>query len=295
MERIIIGVDRIPESKRLTLLLGNFDGMHLGHFELVKDAKKNGEGELGVMLFDQNPAIFLKQKSPKILTSLEDKIRLFSSYGFDYVFILPLNEALLNVSKDDFILHYLSLLNPSLIVVGEDYTFGKRGEGNAFDLKKIFKVDIVPLKTSCGVKIGTQEIIGLLNRGEIEEANALLGRNYEIHGKVVNGFHNGTSLGFPTANLSLSSPYVIPRVGVYKTISYIRGVPHLSMTNIGNNPTLGLLLHPTIETFVLNFHETIYEETMYLDFISFLREEKKFSSLDELKEQLRKDVASLYL
>ena len=293
MKKIIMGVDELPKSDHLTLLLGNFDGVHLGHYELVKDAKRNGEGELGVMLFDKNPAIFLKRKSQNILTSLEDKIRIFASYGFDYAYVLPLTEALLKKSKDDFIHDYIEPLSPALLVVGEDYSFGAEGKGNASDLSEKYPTHVVPLKTVNGEKIGTQEIIRLLEEGKIKEANEFLGRPYEIHGTVINGFHNGNKLGFPTANLSLASPYVIPRFGVYKTLSYVRGVPHLSMTNIGNNPTFGLLNHPTIETYITNFHENIYNETLYLEFVDYLREETKFSSLEELIEQLKRDETSL--
>ncbi len=294
MQKIILGVDELPQSNHLTLLLGNFDGVHLGHYELVKDAKRNGEGELGVMLFDHNPAVFLKRKSTKILTSLEDKIRIFASYGFDYVFVLPLSETLLKKSKDDFIHDYIEPLNPALLVVGEDYSFGAEGKGTANDLSEKYPTDVISLKTINGVKIGTQEIIHLLEEGKIKEANEFLGRPYEIHGTVINGFHNGNKVGFPTANLSLSSPYVIPRSGVYKTLAYVRGIPHLSMTNIGDNPTFGLLDHRTIETYITNFHENIYDETLYLEFVSYLRGERKFASLEELIEQLKKDEVSLY-
>lgn len=294
MNKIVFGLDKIPETKRLTLLLGTFDGVHLGHYELIKEAKIHGEGELGVLLFDKNPSLLLGNKSTKILTSLEDKIRIFASYGFDYVFVLPLNESLLRESKEEFIAHYLVPLSPSLIVVGEDYSFGKKAEGKALDLRERFATDIVPILSKNGHKIGTQEIIASLERGEITNANEDLGRLYEIQGKVIGGYQNGRKLGFPTANLSLSSPYVLPRSGVYKTITYVRGIPHKSLTNIGNNPTLGLLHHASVETYIDRFHDEIYGNTIYIAFLSFLREEKKFPNIDCLKKQLEIDKKSLF-
>ncbi len=293
MKKIVLGVDKLPKTNRLTLLLGTFDGVHLGHYELVKDAKFHSEGELGVLLFDKNPSTLLGNKSPRILTSLEDKIRIFSSYGFDYVFVLPLNEPLLHERKEEFIDHYLLPLSPSLLVVGEDYSFGLKAEGKALDLQARFATDIVPIMYKNGHKIGTQEIIASLEKGDIAKANEDLGRLYEIQGKVINGYQNGRKFGFPTANLSLSSPYVVPHSGVYKTITYVRGIPHKSLTNIGDNPTIGLLNHASIETYIDHFHGDIYGDTIYIDFLSFLREEKKFSTIDDLKKQLEIDKKSL--
>lgn len=289
-----LGIDEIPSFHRLTLLLGTFDGLHRGHYELVKEAKIKGEGDLGVVFFDKNPASILRHKSEKVLTSTDDKIRLFSSFGFDAVFLLPLSLDLLQKSKNEFIEEYIKPLNPSLIVVGEDYSFGYKGEGKVDDLASIFPTSVVPLLSENGEKIGTQEIIRLIENGEIEEANRQLGRAYEIHGKVSHGLQNGRKIGFPTANLELSTPYVLPRTGVYKTLSFVRGIPHLSLTNVGNNPTIGVLKHPVIETFIEGFQGEIYDETLYVSFLSFLREEKKFASLDELKKQIEIDKTSLF-
>lgn len=289
-----LGIDEIPPFHRLTLLLGNFDGCHRGHYELVKEAKIKGEGDLGVLFFEGNPASILHHKSEKVLTSTDDKIRLFSSFGFDAVFLLPLSSEILQKSKEDFLKQYLEPLHPSLIVVGEDYSFGYKGGGKVNDLALKFPTSVVPLLSENGHKIGTQDIIRLLEKGDIEEANRELGRAYEIHGKITYGLQNGRKIGFPTANLELDIPYVLPHTGVYKTLSYVRGIPHLSLTNIGNNPTIGVLKHPVIETFIEGFQGEIYGETLYVSFLSFLREERKFSSLVELKRQIEIDKTHLF-
>ncbi len=281
----------IPD--RLTLLLGSFDGLHLGHYELVKEAKKKASGDIGALLFSDNIASFLGHKSAKSLTSLEDKKRLFASYGFDYLFIIPLSKEFLALDKDSFLDKYIAPLSPSLLICGEDYSFGKRAEGKSDDLKKRFDASILPIKTMNGEKIGTQRIIALIEEGKIEEANARLGRDYEISGKVVRGLGNGHKIGFPTANLSLSSPYPLPPSGVYKTVSYLRGIPHLSLTNIGDNPTFGVSKERSIETYIPSFGGEIYGETLYLSFLSFIRKERKFKSVEELKKQIELDTFSL--
>ena len=278
---------------KLTLLLGSFDGLHLGHYELVKEGKKKAEGDIGVLLFSGNIASFLGNKSAKVLTSIDDKIRLFSSYGFDYAFILPLSKEFLSLSKNDFLNRYIAPLSPSLLVCGEDYSFAYKGEGKAADLKERFNVSVVPLKRLNNEKIGTQRIISLIEEGKIEAANEELGRDYEIVGKVVRGFGNGHKIGFPTANLSLLSPYALPPAAVYKSIAYIRGIPHLSLTNIGNNPTFGLSRQESIETYIPSFDKEIYDETVYLSFLSFIRPERKFKDVDELKKQIEIDTFSL--
>ncbi len=278
---------------KLTLLLGSFDGLHLGHYELVKEGKKKAEGDIGALIFSDNIASFLGKKSAKVLTSLDDKKRLFSSYGFDYLFIMPLSKGLLELDKDMFMERYIAPLSPSLLVCGEDYSFGYKGEGGISDLKKRFPVSVLPLKRMGDEKIGTQGIISLIEGGKIEEANEELGRAYEVVGKVVKGFGNGHKIGFPTANLSLFAPYALPPYGVYKTIAYLRGIPHLSLTNIGNNPTLGISSQESIETYIPSFDKEIYDETMYLSFLSFLRPEKRFKNVDELKKQIEIDAFSL--
>ena len=288
----IINVDELTDLtsfSNLTLLLGNFDGVHKGHKELVYEAKKRASGDIAVMLFDKNPSSLLHNKEENVLTSIDDKIRIFNSLGVDIAFVLRLDHKLLNKSKEEFINDYLLKINPNLIVVGRDYTFGKYGEGKVKDLKNTFKVFACPLLTIGNEKIGTQQIVRYLKNGDVSAANNMLGRNYEIKGKVTHGLGNGHKIGFPTANLSLQTPYVLPKKGVYKTISYVRGIPYPSMTNIGNNPTVGASNDLSIETFINKFDKDIYDETIYLEFVSFLRNEIKFPSLEKLKEQLEKD------
>ena len=128
-----------------------------------------------------------------------------------------------------------------------------------------------------------------LKEGEIEKASQMLGRYYSVKGKVISGFHNGRIIGFPTMNLSLSSPYLLPKIGVYFSLTWVNGKPYRSITNVGNNPTVGLLNEVKIETHLLGFKEDAYGKEIEVQFLSFLREEITFSSLEDLALQLKED------
>jgi riboflavin kinase/FMN adenylyltransferase len=295
MESIILGKDKkLPDVKHLTLCLGNFDGVHLGHQHLLFKAIEDSEGPVGVLLFSDNPAKYYdSKKSVSILTSLEDKIRILNGYNIDYAYIINIDKSFFKLSPEEFISQVLKPINPSLIVVGEDYSFGELGKGDPTLLKSFFKVEVVDLVLKDGKKVSTQNIIEDIQTGQIKKANCLLGRSFEIKGKVIHGEANGRKIGFPTANISLETNYVMPKTGVYAGIVYSRGRSFSSIINVGTNPTIGLLKHPRIECYIKGLHDDIYGETLYVNFIDFIREEKTFASLDELKVQLEKDVKVL--
>ncbi len=274
----------------LALCLGNFDGIHLGHQKLFKEAKRHSK-HVGVLLFDKNPAEFFpSNKSLKVLTGLEDKINILESLGIEYVFVIHVSKEFFSLSKEEFIKEYIDVLNPSFIVCGTDYRFGSKASGSIDDLRAFYKVHIVDLMLyKDGEKISTQSIIHLIEEGKIEEANSLLGRPYEVTGIIVKGLELGRTIGYPTANLSLKEKYVIPMNGVYSTTT--NGL--LSFTNVGNNPTVGVLKEVIIETHILDFDSDIYGESATISFRHFIRNEKTFASLSELKEQLDKDITKV--
>lgn len=291
MEKIFFSYGESPKHyDKLTLLLGTFDGFHLGHRSLVLEAKKKSEGPIAVLLFDHSPSDFLERgKSKEILTSLEDKLLLFDTAGVDVAYIIHLDKAFLNVSKNDFIENVLKRIGPSLIVVGKDYTFGKFGEGDVAYLSSFIPVDSVDLLEMDGHKVSTQRLVSLIHEGKFEIVTEELGRNYEIKGVIAHGKEVGRKMGFPTANLAMKDNYALPKDGVYLTLSYLRGVPYKSLTNIGKNPTFGDDNKRTVESYLENFDGNAYGETLYISFLSFIRGEKKFSSLEELKEQIELD------
>lgn len=286
----VIHFPTVQNIPHLALCLGNFDGIHLGHQKLFKEAKRYGK-HVGVLLFDKNPAEFFpSNKSLKVLTGLDDKIKILESLGVEYVFVTHVSKEFFALSKEEFIRDYIDTLHPSIIVCGTDYRFASKASGSPEDLKKTYKVHVVDLLLhKNGEKISTQSIIRLIEEGKIEEANALLGRPYGVTGTVVKGLELGRTIGYPTANLSLKEKYVIPLNGVYSTTT--NGL--LSFTNVGNNPTVGVLHDPIIETHILDFNADLYGETVTLSFRHFIRNEKTFASLSELKEQLDKDITKV--
>lgn len=291
MEKIFFRLgESIPDIKKGALLLGNFDGVHRGHQTLIKAAKERFS-LVGVLLFDANPADLIPSlgKSHQILTSLEDKLSRFSSFGVDRAYIVHTDLSFLALRKQEFIDRVLKPMDPSLIVVGTDYSFGYRAEGDVKDLTEQFEVLALPLLQNNGEKIATRNIIQYLQKGEIEKANQELGYCYEIKGKVVHGLENGRNIGFPTANLALEFPYVLPKVGVYAGYTKVDGKTYRSIINVGNNPTVGRLDHPIVESHLLDFVGDLYGKEIAVSFLSWIREEKDFGSLENLKSQLDED------
>jgi riboflavin kinase/FMN adenylyltransferase len=274
----------------LALCLGTFDGLHQGHQRLIVEAGLAGEGEVGVLLFDRSPANFLSNgKEKAVLTSLDDQITLLKKLRVDVVLIAKVDAAFFTLSPEEFIAQYLKPLHLNLVVVGEDFRFGKGALGTPKTLAKTFPVLTVPLLEEGGVKISTSAIKASLKEGHVEEAMAMLGRPYEIHGKVVHGFEYGRKIGFPTANVCLKDPYVLPKGGVYEVMAYVMGIPHHGLANVGTNPTIGLLQDPIVEVYLEDFDQDIYEKTIYVDFLTYERPEVKFDSLELLQAQLQKD------
>ncbi|MCH3910139.1 MAG: riboflavin biosynthesis protein RibF [Bacilli bacterium] len=283
-----------PLGYKTTLCLGTFDGFHKGHQSLILEARKNGEGDVAVLLFDHSPTEFFDTgKSLDVLTSLEDKCRLFESKGVDIVYILHVDKGFFSLGKDEFIEKVLKPLSLERIVVGEDYSFGKNAEGNPTYLKKYFDVDVVPLMMIDGKKISTQSIVSFIKNGDIKDANTDLGRPYQIEGVVKHGYMNGRKIGFPTANLSLLDRYVLPKDGVYVGLAYVHGMPHPSLVNVGKNPTVGLLKESVVECYIKGIDEDLYGSLIYVEFLFRLRDEIKFASLDEVKQQIEKDLKFL--
>jgi riboflavin kinase/FMN adenylyltransferase len=253
----------------LALCLGTFDGLHQGHQRLIIEASLSGEGEVGVLLFDQNPANFLSNgKEKAVLTSLEDQIALLKKLRVDVVLLAKVDPAFFNLTPEEFIAQYLKPLHVNLVVVGEDFRFGKDALGTPKTLAKDFPVLTVPLLEENGVKISTSAIKLDLKEGRIEDATRMLGPSLRIHGKVVHGFEYGRKIGFPTANVCLKDPYLLPKGGVYEVMAYVMGIPHHGLANVGTNPTIGLLQEPIVEVYLEDFNQNIYDKTIYVDFLS---------------------------
>ena len=276
--------------KGAALLLGDFDGVHLGHQELVKAALSYKDIPHAALLFDQDPSFFLDNgKNKHILTTLEDKIALLEGYGLDTVYIIHVDPSFFALSPEEFIKSYLCPIEPSVLITGSDYRFGRKAGGDASLLAKYFQTKTVDLLLRGDRKIATRDIKAYIEKGELEEANEELGRLYSLKGVVHEGFHNGRKIGFPTVNLHLEENYILPSVGVYLTETTIDGVTYPSITNVGSNPTVGLLHHERVESYLKGYSGTAYGKNVVVAFKKRIRAEKKFASFDELREQLEKD------
>ena len=229
-------------------------------------------------------------KSRSYLTSLESRLCLFKSLKVDYVFLFPFTKKIKNMTYVQFKEKFFDQLKIKTLFMGKDFTFGKNGEGNVTYLKKYYDVEILPDIKKDNKKISSQAIASLIKEGEIKKANQCLGRPYEIKGRVVSGYHYGKELNFPTANVRFKYDYVIPRFGVYKVIIYVLGVPHLGIANVGVHPTINALKKPIIEVHIPHFVGNLYHQEVYIEFVNFIRPEKKFKNEKELVNQIKKDI-----
>ena len=276
----------------MVIALGFFDGVHLGHKLLIEKAKTMlEEGDsLAVFTIDGN---FFKNSEGNIF-SLNEKTQIFKSLGVDLVVTAQACEQFFSLTAEEFVHLLLKNHNIKGVVVGEDFTFGKNALGNAQFLKDLcnskgIRCEICQILCKDGQKISASNIKKSLSQGDIENANKMLGINYFISGKVVRGRGVGAKDLFPTANISIAGDKFRLKRGVYATQCQIDGVVYNAVTNYGNCPTYGQNDF-VIETFILDFNGNIYDRELKIEFLSFLREITKFSSVEQLKKQIKKDT-----
>jgi len=280
--------------------IGSFDGVHLGHrkiFSRVSEIAREKDGEAIVITFTTHPRkILTPQTPPRILTTAREKIRAIENCGMDHIVMLPFTRELAKLSAQDF-LHNIVFYNfgKSHIVIGYDHAFGHNREGNfeflmqasqreGFDVTRVDPMDM-------GSKpVSSSWIRTEIEDGNVEEAGRLLGREYSISGMVVEGVGRGRTIGFPTANIVPDDEdKVIPRDGVYAVkVNMEDGQTHDGMLNIGTNPTFSNL-ERSIEVHILDFSQDIYKQVISTRFVKRIRDEIKFSSVDDLMTQLKKD------
>lgn len=285
--------------KNTAVCLGSFDGIHLGHQQLI-DSMKLKAKEYGlkstVFTFYNHPATMVKGRElPRYLMNNEQKIEVLNSFEIDFLYMMSFDERLMKMDPESFVKDILiNRLNAKYVVVGYNYRFGYKGKGDTDMLKKFgqeygFQVEVISPVQKNGKVISSTLIRSLINEGNMIEANSLLGRRYSIEGNVIKGRGRGKGLGFRTANLGLVTDYVIPKFGVYKTYSLVNGNDYLSITNVGQNPTFGDK-GINIETHIYDFEEDIYGENIEVRFDSFIRGERKHNSREALIKQVMKDM-----
>lgn len=299
---LVIRDNEKPEyNKNSVLTVGTFDGIHLGHKKIIADLiriKKEKNLRSVIVTFEPHPQIILRNKNTtiRLLSTTEEKLREFENLGIDLVYILNFTKEFSEIHAEDFYRDYLiGRVGLTDIVFGYDHNFGKNREGNYDTLKDfsakygidVHKVDEFKIN---GYKVNSTTIREFLINGEMENAAYILGHNYYLTGKVVYGDRRGSTIGFPTANVKPLSEYkLVPKNGVYFVSAEVKGKKYSGMMNIGKRPTVAEQNEIFLEVNIFDFNSDIYGDVIRIDFIKYLRDEKKFNSLDELVMQLNKD------
>lgn len=286
-------------QKGSVLTIGTYDGLHLGHIEVLKRTlQKARELELPtvIILFEPQPEEYLKSKNaPARLTSFSDKLTIFKSLHVDLVLCLRFKKDLASLPAEKFVdLVLKNKLNAKYLVVGEDFAFGHQKDGTLSLLQNSetafgFATEIVPSFFIDKIKVSATHIRHVLKRDGLQEVRKFLGRPYSMSGRVAYGMQRGRVLGFPTANIHLRHK-VLPIAGVY--VAKVSGIERdfFGVANIGLRPTFGGT-YPLLEVHLLDFNDDIYGRKIRVDFLHKIRDEKKFSDLNELKMQIEQDVA----
>lgn len=276
--------------------LGFFDGVHLGHQALLTAcqtlARKTG-ATVGVVTFLGHPQACLLGEAPALLNTAADREHLLKAYGTEKIIALPFNQALMTMPWQDFLRLLMEKYHAAGLVCGEDFRFGHRGEGTAEKLQQACRqaeipCTIVPEQQMDGERISSSRIRALLEKGEMEKANQLLGHPHILTGEVVTGRQLGRTIGIPTANLLLPEDLVQPKFGVYACLAHVGDKTYPAVTNIGTRPTVdgqGV----TVEPWLLDFEGDLYGTELALEFHAFLRPEKKFPDLESLRQEILKN------
>ena len=291
-------IDEIRNMDKTAVALGNFDGVHLGHQELIRETVEQAEKDgikSAVFTFSNHPSnIIPGVKAVKSILHDERKAELIESLGVDYLFDVPFTETLRDMEAEDFVRELLvGRMNVKDAFCGYNYQFGARAFGTAeileiYGEKYGFDVFEMPPFEIDGKVVSSSFIRLLISKGYVNRIKTFMGRNYEVEGEVVVGNRLGKKLGFPTSNLNIDEGMITPPNGVYTTYLEYDGVKYPGVTNVGVKPTIGDF-EKNIETHVFNFDKELYGKHITVEFLKKMRNEEKFDSLEALSDQIIKD------
>ena len=280
---------------RYIYALGFFDGVHLGHQALLQAVKElAAPGARGVITFAAHPDTLVFGKTPKLINTPQDRVKLLKGFGMDRVVTLPFDRKMLDTPWEVFLTGMRTRYGAAGFVCGADFCFGQGGEGNAQKLRAYCEKEglpwaVVPDQMIGAVRVSSTVIRQQLEEGKMAQAVRFLGHPHLLTGQVVHGKQLGRQLGIPTANLLLPPELAVPRFGVYAGIAHVEGSHYPAVTNVGVRPTVsghGV----TVETWILDYDGDLYDRTICLELTDFLRPERKFDSLEELKAEVNRNA-----
>jgi riboflavin kinase / FMN adenylyltransferase len=297
--RVVHDLSELREPlHKSAVTIGNFDGIHLAHRELlgrvVRSARELG-GMSVVVTFDPHPAqVLAPERAPRILTPLPSKIRLIDQEGIELLAILRFSQEMSRLSPEEFVRSILAAkLRAAAVHVGSNFRFGHQRAGDTGVLAELgkkngFRVETLPMIKVRGRRVSSSQVRHFLSEGKMEIAGRMLGRPYSVSGAITAGEGIGHKQTVPTLNLG-PVEQLLPRNGVYVTRTRLAGTLHESVTNVGHKPTFG---HHrlTVESFLLDIRGEVKAEQMEIEFLHLLRDEIKFPSVEALKQQIQKDV-----
>jgi riboflavin kinase/FMN adenylyltransferase len=297
--KIYRSIEDYDEDKRSVVTIGTFDGIHLGHQKILSrliKSSKNKDLNSVVLTFFPHPRIILnKYNEVKMIDTLDEKIIHLNEIGIDSLVIHPFDKNFSLLSANQFIKDFLvDKLKIKHIIIGYDHRFGKGREASVTDLKNYaddydFTVEEIKAQEIEKITVSSTKIRNSINQGDIKTTEKYLGRSFNLTGKIVKGDGLGKKINYPTANIFIEETYkIIPKDGVYLVETIIEDKLFNGMMNIGHRPTIGTNVK-SIEVHLFNFNEDIYGQVISIKMISKIRDEKKFSSIEALKEQLVKD------
>ena len=302
--RVFRDLENLPAFKNAVITIGTFDGVHLGHQKLISrinELAARYDGESIIVTFHPHPrlVIFPEDTTLKLLNTTEEKVELLSHYKVDNVVVVPFSRDFSEQGAESYISDFLvKSFHPSHIVIGYDHRFGKDREGDFSLLDRCkkeygYELEAISKEMLDDIAISSSKIRHYLQDGNVALANDLLGHRYTLSGIVVKGLQNGRKLGFPTANIQVSDTYkLIPGNGIYAVRVRYNGLIYNGMLSIGYNPTFDGKVQ-TIEVNILDFDKDIYGEALTLEFIGFIRHEKKFETIEELISAIENDKVEI--
>lgn len=299
---VFTDIDTLPRFKNAVVTIGTFDGVHLGHQEIISRLKSEVlrvGGESVIITFHPHPRKIVQNKAEKIqlLTTIEERAELLRAAGVDNLVIVPFTKMFSEQEPKTYVEEFLyARFRPAVVIIGYDHRFGRERQGDyklleAYSARGLFELREIPQQLINNSTISSTRIRGALLEGKVELANQLLGFNFFFEGIVIRGDQRGRTIGFPTANLQvINEDKIIPANGVYavQVRENRNGTLHYGMMNVGVRPTVDGTKQ-TIEVHLFNFKQDIYGSTLRVYLKGFIREEKKFQGLPELKARLAED------